>query len=57
MLEESKLSRSAVVDIIGALLGDPRRLAPMREAAHKLSHPSAARDIAVMAAELAASRA
>jgi UDP-N-acetylglucosamine--N-acetylmuramyl-(pentapeptide) pyrophosphoryl-undecaprenol N-acetylglucosamine transferase len=57
MLEESNLSRSVLVDSIGALLGDPRRLAAMREAAHKLSHPGAARDIAAMAAELAASRA
>jgi UDP-N-acetylglucosamine--N-acetylmuramyl-(pentapeptide) pyrophosphoryl-undecaprenol N-acetylglucosamine transferase len=53
MLEESKLSSRALVDTISALLGDPSRLAVMREAAHKLSHPNAARDIAALAADKA----
>jgi UDP-N-acetylglucosamine--N-acetylmuramyl-(pentapeptide) pyrophosphoryl-undecaprenol N-acetylglucosamine transferase len=57
MLEESKLSSRALVDTISALLGDPSRLAVMREAAHKLSHPNAARDIAALAAGLAADKA
>jgi UDP-N-acetylglucosamine--N-acetylmuramyl-(pentapeptide) pyrophosphoryl-undecaprenol N-acetylglucosamine transferase len=53
MLEESKLNRASLVETVSALLGDRDRLQRMREGAQKLSHPNAARDIAVMAAELA----
>ncbi len=53
MLEESKLKREVLVATVSSLLGDPARLARMAEAARKLSHPHAARDIARMAARLA----
>lgn len=53
MLEESKLNRESLVETVSALLGDRDRLQRMREAAQRLAHPNAARDIAVMAAELA----
>jgi len=41
------------METVGSLLGDRARLERMGEAAKKLSHPNAARDIAVMAARLA----
>ena len=53
MLEESKLNRESLVETVSALLGDRDRLQRMHEAAQKLAHPNAARDIAVMAAGLA----
>jgi UDP-N-acetylglucosamine--N-acetylmuramyl-(pentapeptide) pyrophosphoryl-undecaprenol N-acetylglucosamine transferase len=53
MLEESMLTADRLVTMVSALLGDPERLKKMRDVAHQLSHPSAARDIAVMAARLA----
>jgi UDP-N-acetylglucosamine--N-acetylmuramyl-(pentapeptide) pyrophosphoryl-undecaprenol N-acetylglucosamine transferase len=53
MLEETKLSRESLVVAVGSLLGDPSRLEKMGDAARKLSHPNAARDIAAMAARLA----
>jgi UDP-N-acetylglucosamine--N-acetylmuramyl-(pentapeptide) pyrophosphoryl-undecaprenol N-acetylglucosamine transferase len=53
MLEESKLTRESFVNAVSALLSDPSRLQTMGEAARNLSHPSAARDIAAMAARLA----
>ncbi len=53
MLEESKLSRESLMETVGSLLSDRARLERMGEAAKKLSHPNAARDIAVMAARLA----
>ena len=51
--EETKLERVWLADTIAALLGDPGRLQRMSEAARKLAHPNAARDITVMAARLA----
>jgi UDP-N-acetylglucosamine--N-acetylmuramyl-(pentapeptide) pyrophosphoryl-undecaprenol N-acetylglucosamine transferase len=54
MLEESKLSRETLVDLVTKLLCDPVRLDQMSEAARKLSHPNAAREIAEMAERLAA---
>jgi UDP-N-acetylglucosamine--N-acetylmuramyl-(pentapeptide) pyrophosphoryl-undecaprenol N-acetylglucosamine transferase len=53
VLEETKLDRVWLVDTISALLNDPGRLQRMSEAARRLSHPNAARDIAAMAARLA----
>jgi UDP-N-acetylglucosamine--N-acetylmuramyl-(pentapeptide) pyrophosphoryl-undecaprenol N-acetylglucosamine transferase len=53
MLEESKLSSDSLVETVSALLADRNRLEKMRDAALKLSHPNAARDIALMAAKLA----
>jgi len=53
MLEESKLNSESLVETVSALLGDRGRLEKMRNAALKLSHPNAARDIAAMAAKLA----
>ena len=53
MLEESRLTSGSLVETVSALLGNRRRLDAMSEAARKLSHPNAARDIAEMAARLA----
>jgi UDP-N-acetylglucosamine--N-acetylmuramyl-(pentapeptide) pyrophosphoryl-undecaprenol N-acetylglucosamine transferase len=53
MLEQSKLNREDLVETVTSLFADPRRLEKMGEAARKLSHPNAARDIAEMAARLA----
>ncbi|MGH9499574.1 MAG: undecaprenyldiphospho-muramoylpentapeptide beta-N-acetylglucosaminyltransferase [Terriglobales bacterium] len=55
MLEEQKLTRETLIASVTSLLADAPRLKQMGEAARKLSHPSAARDIAAMAAKLAAS--
>jgi len=53
MLEESKLTSESLIDAVSELFTDPSRLEKMGDAARKLSHPNAARDIAVMAARLA----
>jgi UDP-N-acetylglucosamine--N-acetylmuramyl-(pentapeptide) pyrophosphoryl-undecaprenol N-acetylglucosamine transferase len=53
VVEETKLERVWLADTIAALLGDPGRLQRMSEAARKLAHPNAARDITAMAARLA----
>jgi UDP-N-acetylglucosamine--N-acetylmuramyl-(pentapeptide) pyrophosphoryl-undecaprenol N-acetylglucosamine transferase len=53
MLEESKLNRESLVAAVSSLFSEPSRLEKMGDAARKLSHPSAARDIAAMAARLA----
>jgi UDP-N-acetylglucosamine--N-acetylmuramyl-(pentapeptide) pyrophosphoryl-undecaprenol N-acetylglucosamine transferase len=53
MLEESKLSPDSFVETVSSLLSDRSRLNSMSEAAKKLSHPNAARDIAEMAMRLA----
>lgn len=52
MLEESRLSRETLVNAVSSLLRDPERLRRMSEAAHKLSHPNAAREIGEMAKRL-----
>jgi len=52
MLEESSLTCPSLIDAVTALLNDPRRLQSMSDAARRLSHPNAARDIAAMAASL-----
>jgi UDP-N-acetylglucosamine--N-acetylmuramyl-(pentapeptide) pyrophosphoryl-undecaprenol N-acetylglucosamine transferase len=53
MIVESELTPQLLEVTIGSLLGDRARLASMSAAAKKLSHPHAAREIAVMAARLA----
>src|SRR5271155_368260 len=53
VMEESKLEGVWLAETIAALLGDPRRLQAMSEAARGLAHPHAARDIAAMAARVA----
>jgi UDP-N-acetylglucosamine--N-acetylmuramyl-(pentapeptide) pyrophosphoryl-undecaprenol N-acetylglucosamine transferase len=53
VLEETKLDDVWLVETISALLGDRDRLERMGEAARRLAHPNAARDIAAMAARLA----
>ena len=53
VVEESKLEGVWLAETIAALLGDPRRLEAMGEAARELAHPNAARDIAAMAARMA----
>jgi UDP-N-acetylglucosamine--N-acetylmuramyl-(pentapeptide) pyrophosphoryl-undecaprenol N-acetylglucosamine transferase len=56
MLEESSLSRESLVDAVRKLFGESSRLEEMSDAARKLSHPNAARDIGAMAARLAETR-
>jgi UDP-N-acetylglucosamine--N-acetylmuramyl-(pentapeptide) pyrophosphoryl-undecaprenol N-acetylglucosamine transferase len=53
MLEQKTLTRETLVETVTSLLGDGSRLRRMGEAARRLSHPNAARDIAAMAAKLA----
>jgi len=53
MLEESKLNPASLVGTVSNLFADKTRLTQMGEAASKLAHPNAARDIAAMAARLA----
>jgi UDP-N-acetylglucosamine--N-acetylmuramyl-(pentapeptide) pyrophosphoryl-undecaprenol N-acetylglucosamine transferase len=53
VLEETRLDDVWLVDTVSALINDPGRLISMSQAARSLSHPNAARDIAVMAAGLA----
>jgi UDP-N-acetylglucosamine--N-acetylmuramyl-(pentapeptide) pyrophosphoryl-undecaprenol N-acetylglucosamine transferase len=53
MLDQSELTRESLVQTVTALFAEPARLKAMGEAARKLSHPNAARDIAQMAAQLA----
>jgi UDP-N-acetylglucosamine--N-acetylmuramyl-(pentapeptide) pyrophosphoryl-undecaprenol N-acetylglucosamine transferase len=56
MLEESNLNRESLVKIVSSLFSEPSRLEKMGAAARKLSHPSAARDIAAMGARLAGTK-
>jgi UDP-N-acetylglucosamine--N-acetylmuramyl-(pentapeptide) pyrophosphoryl-undecaprenol N-acetylglucosamine transferase len=55
MLEESELSPGSFVETVSSLLANRPVLNQMGEAAKKRSHPSAASDIAKMAARLAGS--
>jgi UDP-N-acetylglucosamine--N-acetylmuramyl-(pentapeptide) pyrophosphoryl-undecaprenol N-acetylglucosamine transferase len=57
MLEERQLSEESVVETVSSLLADRVRLNHMGENARKVSHPNAAREIAEMAARLAAGEA
>lgn len=52
MIEESKLNAEILAETVSGLLTDPTRLEKMGEAARRLAHPRAARDIANMAAKL-----
>jgi len=54
VVEESNLEAAYLVDTIGALIGDARRLQGMSEAAKSLSHPKAVEEIAEMVEQLAA---
>src|SRR5208282_2524952 len=56
MLEESRLTRESLVQAVSGLFSEPSRLKTMGDAARGLSHPSAARDIAAMAARLAGTK-
>jgi UDP-N-acetylglucosamine--N-acetylmuramyl-(pentapeptide) pyrophosphoryl-undecaprenol N-acetylglucosamine transferase len=53
VVEESKLEGVWLAETISALLQDPPRLERMGQAARRLSHPNAAREIAAMAARVA----
>jgi UDP-N-acetylglucosamine--N-acetylmuramyl-(pentapeptide) pyrophosphoryl-undecaprenol N-acetylglucosamine transferase len=53
LLEESKLNRDSLVETVSLLLSDRARLERMGDAARKLAHPNAARDIVAIAARLA----
>lgn len=53
MLDESKFNRESLISAVTALFADPAKLEQMGDAARKLSHPNAARDIAAMAARIA----
>jgi UDP-N-acetylglucosamine--N-acetylmuramyl-(pentapeptide) pyrophosphoryl-undecaprenol N-acetylglucosamine transferase len=52
LVEESKLEGVWLAETVAALLGDPRRLQRMSDAARGRAHPNAARDIAAMAAKI-----
>jgi UDP-N-acetylglucosamine--N-acetylmuramyl-(pentapeptide) pyrophosphoryl-undecaprenol N-acetylglucosamine transferase len=53
VLEETTLDQVWLVDTVQALIEDPSRLRRMSQAARSLAHPSAAHDIAALAARLA----
>jgi UDP-N-acetylglucosamine--N-acetylmuramyl-(pentapeptide) pyrophosphoryl-undecaprenol N-acetylglucosamine transferase len=53
MLEEAKLTAATLIETVVALFADLVRLQQMAGAARRLAHPSAAGDIAAMAAKLA----
>jgi len=53
LIAEKDLTSERLVDAVRELLGDPARLARMSEASRKLSHPDAARQIALMVGKLA----
>jgi len=53
MIEESKFDRERLISAVTSLFADSLKLEKMGEAAHKLAHPNAARDIAAMAARIA----
>jgi UDP-N-acetylglucosamine--N-acetylmuramyl-(pentapeptide) pyrophosphoryl-undecaprenol N-acetylglucosamine transferase len=52
MLEESNLNRESLVNAVTGLFADRAKLTQMGDAASKLAHPNAARDIAIMAERL-----
>src|SRR5437763_4118922 len=52
VVEESKLEGVWLAETISALLQDPHRLETMGQAARRLSHPNAARELAAMAARV-----
>ncbi len=52
MLEQSKLTRESLIETVSSLMSDAARLERMGEAAKKMSHPEAAKQIAAMAARV-----
>ena len=56
MLEQAQLTAESLVQSVNSLFADGERLMAMGEAAYKLSHPNAAREIAEIAAQLAERR-
>ncbi len=53
VVEENNLEAAYLVDTVAALIGDPRRLQGMSEAAKSLAHPKAVEEIAEMVRKLA----
>ena len=53
MTEESKFSHESLISTVASLFTNPSKLQEMGDAARKLAHPNAARDIAAMAARIA----
>jgi UDP-N-acetylglucosamine--N-acetylmuramyl-(pentapeptide) pyrophosphoryl-undecaprenol N-acetylglucosamine transferase len=53
VVEENNLAAAYLVDTIAAVIGDPRRLQSMSEAAKSLAHPKAVEEIAEMVRKLA----
>ena len=53
MIEQDHLNQNSLINAVTTLLEDPAKLQAMADAARKLSHRDAARDIAAMAAKLA----
>lgn len=53
VIEEPKFSRESLISSVVSLFADPSKLKAMGDAARKLSHPNAARDIAAMAVRIA----
>lgn len=53
VLEETKLDEVWLLDTVCALMDDPARLARMSDAARRMSHPEAAKEIAELAAKVA----
>ncbi len=53
MIPEAELTSERIVETVGSLMPDHAQLTRMSDAARKLGHPNAAREIAAMAARLA----
>jgi UDP-N-acetylglucosamine--N-acetylmuramyl-(pentapeptide) pyrophosphoryl-undecaprenol N-acetylglucosamine transferase len=53
LLPQAELTSARLVETVTALLGDRMRLEQMSDAARRLAHPHAARDIAALAARVA----
>jgi UDP-N-acetylglucosamine--N-acetylmuramyl-(pentapeptide) pyrophosphoryl-undecaprenol N-acetylglucosamine transferase len=53
MLEESKFTCESLISTVVSLFAAPAKLEQMSQAARKLAHPNAARDIAAMAVRIA----
>ena len=51
-IDESRLTPEVLIEAITSLLADPARLHQMAQAAHNMSHPDAAEEIAEIAAKL-----
>ena len=53
VLEQGKLTRQTLIETVSSLLNDPARIDSMGQAALRMAHPNAAREIASMAARVA----